>query len=102
MQAFHVFHTSCLINWMILCEYEIIKNRLAHPSVRQGGNGKVGSHRNNIGKGKNMKADRVVETVFCPECQGTGQLVDGVGLEYPGFFTMAQVCLYPFLIFQLI
>lgn len=86
-----MFHTSCVIHWILLCEYEIITNRLVHPNVSQGGKRKVVSNCNKIGKGKDMEAARKIEHVFCPECQGAG-LIIGDGLEYPEFFNLNQVC----------
>ncbi|XP_027341521.1 uncharacterized protein LOC113854609 [Abrus precatorius] len=81
--AFHVFHTSCLIHWIILCEYEIITNRLVRPNVRRGVKRKVASDGDKIGKEKDIEKD--IKTVFCPECQGTGMIIDGDGVEHPEF-----------------
>ncbi|KAK7272368.1 hypothetical protein RJT34_28909 [Clitoria ternatea] len=80
--AFHVFHTSCLIHWIILCEYEIITNRLVRPNVRRGVKRKVVTDGNKSGKEKNIIKD--IKTVFCPECQGTGMII-GDELEHPEF-----------------
>lgn len=75
--AFHVFHTSCLIHWIILCEFEIITNHLVRPNVRRAVKRKVASDGDKIGKH--------IKTVFCPECQGTGMIIDGDGVEQPEF-----------------
>nr|KYP53400.1 hypothetical protein KK1_024781 [Cajanus cajan] len=80
--AFHVFHTSCLIHWIILCEFEIITNHLVRPNVRRVKR-KVASDGDKIGKEK--KIEKHIRTVFCPECQGTGMIIDGDGVEHPEF-----------------
>ncbi|KAG4986868.1 hypothetical protein AAZX31_12G192600 [Glycine max] len=81
--AFHVFHTSCLIHWIILCEFEIITNHLVCPNVRRVVKRKVASDGNKIGKEKDI--GKHIRTVFCPECQGTGMIIDGDGVEQPEF-----------------
>ncbi|KAL6553525.1 hypothetical protein OROGR_007367 [Orobanche gracilis] len=80
--AFHLFHISCLIHWILLCEVEIYAKRPVKPAVRRK------SRRNVKGKSRgNRKKPEVqekqVHTVFCPECQGTGIKIDGEELEKP-------------------
>ncbi|XP_047177835.1 uncharacterized protein LOC124844865 [Vigna umbellata] len=81
--AFHVFHTSCLIHWIILCEFEIITNHLVRPNVRRIVKRKIASDGEKIGKAKDI--EKHIRTVFCPECQGTGMVIDGDGVEQPEF-----------------
>ncbi|KAF5481269.1 hypothetical protein F2P56_001937 [Juglans regia] len=83
--AFHVFHTSCIIHWLLFCEYEIITKELVIPKSR-----KRRSKRNNaakceeIGKDGEVKATGTeIYSVFCPECQGTGKIIEGDELERP-------------------
>lgn len=90
MQAFHVFHTSCLIHWIILCEFEIIINHLVRPNIRRVVKRKVASDGDKMGKEKDI--GKHIRTVFCPECQGTGMIIDGDGVEQPEF-SLSQVCL---------
>ncbi|KAL9322472.1 hypothetical protein ACSQ67_010525 [Phaseolus vulgaris] len=82
-KAFHVFHTSCLIHWIILCEFEIITNHLVRPNVRRIVKRKIASDGEKIGKEKDI--EKHIRTVFCPECQGTGMVIDGDGVEQPEF-----------------
>ncbi|XP_061357658.1 uncharacterized protein LOC133301962 [Gastrolobium bilobum] len=90
--AFHVFHTSCLIHWILLCEFDIITSRLVHPNVRQGVKKKVVADGNKTGNEKGMEvATAHIKSVFCPECQGTGMIIDGDGVEHPSFFTLSEM-----------
>lgn len=93
MQAFHVFHTSCIIHWLLFCEYEIITKELVIPKSR-----KRRSKRNNaakceeIGKDGEVKATGTeIYSVFCPECQGTGKIIEGDELERPPI-SLSEVC----------
>lgn len=79
-----MFHTSCLIHWILLCEYEILTNKPVGPKERQK------PRRKNAGKCDKMeKVGEVVPTgvqthirsVFCPECHGTGINTEGDKLE---------------------
>ncbi|KAF3444149.1 hypothetical protein FNV43_RR13839 [Rhamnella rubrinervis] len=82
--AFHVFHTSCLIHWILLCEIEIISNKSDAPIVRQRTRRKTAAKRNEVQKDGEMKALRTpICSVICPECQGTGRIVGGDELEEP-------------------
>lgn len=73
--AFHVFHTSCVVHWILFCEYEIIKNRSAHQNDSQ----PKPVYVSNCGI-----PDKEIKQVLCPECQGTGVIIGGV-LERPKF-----------------
>ncbi|KAL6286580.1 hypothetical protein ACE6H2_010970 [Prunus campanulata] len=79
--AFHVFHTSCLIHWILLCEVEIA-NQSASSKVRRRSRRKTAAKCN--GQDGQMKAlSTQILSVFCPECQGTGAVIDGDDLEKP-------------------
>ncbi|GMG98581.1 hypothetical protein Nepgr_000421 [Nepenthes gracilis] len=99
--AFHVCHTSCLIHWILLCEFEILTNPPVSPSqmrrrskreVKTKGNGlgkepdagKIRIKRNQKKKGsaKGTLCEQIC-SVFCPDCQGTGINVKGDDLENP-------------------
>ncbi|KAK7290905.1 hypothetical protein RIF29_05678 [Crotalaria pallida] len=81
-RAFHVFHVSCVIHWILLCEFHIITDRLVLPKVTQGPKKKVAGNDNKTGKGSDMKSSEAhITSVFCPECSGSGAMVDGGGLE---------------------
>ncbi|ONI17073.1 hypothetical protein PRUPE_3G136600 [Prunus persica] len=79
--AFHVFHTSCLIHWILLCEVEIA-NQSANSKVRRRSRRKNAAKCN--GQDGQMKAlSTQIHSVFCQECQGTGAIIDGDDLEKP-------------------
>ncbi|URE06240.1 hypothetical protein MUK42_21146 [Musa troglodytarum] len=69
MQAFHPFHASCLIHWILLCESEMADQRNKTKVTR----GR---------KGRSMLKNRI-SSIFCPECQGTGVAIKGEELEKP-------------------
>ncbi|KAI3780690.1 hypothetical protein L2E82_10677 [Cichorium intybus] len=77
--AFHVFHISCLIHWVLLCESEIYTKQLVGPEVKKKSRRKKG------GKFKKIEneARKQIYSAFCPECQGTGIDIDGDELEKP-------------------
>lgn len=78
MQAFHLFHTSCLIHWVLLCELEAISNQPEAPKVKRRSRRKTASKGKEVQKDDEMKASRApINCVICPECQGTGTVVDG-------------------------
>ncbi|PRQ49816.1 putative transcription factor C2H2 family [Rosa chinensis] len=80
--AFHVFHTSCLIHWILLCEVEIITNQNTGSKVRRRSRRKTAAKCN--GTDAQLKSmTPQIYSVFCPECQGTGIVVDGDELEKP-------------------
>lgn len=81
--AFHVFHTSCVIHWILLCEFYIITNRLVLPEVRQGRKKKVVANGKKSGKRDDIEAaSSRIKSVFCPECLGSGIIVDGNRWEH--------------------
>ncbi|KAK9284460.1 hypothetical protein L1049_023633 [Liquidambar formosana] len=82
--AFHVFHTSCLIHWVLLCEFEILTNQSVYPEVKRRSRRKSAGKCNEKGKEseKGPKGTQIY-SVFCPECQGTGIHVEGDELEKP-------------------
>lgn len=93
MQAFHVFHTSCVIHWILLCELYIITNRLVLPEVRQGRKKKVVANGKKSGKRNNIEAaSSRIKSVFCPECLGSGIIVDGNRWERC-LFNLSEVCI---------
>ncbi|KAM7275449.1 hypothetical protein ACFE04_017315 [Oxalis oulophora] len=77
--AFHIFHISCLIRWILLCESEIIANQSSDSKGRRS------SKRKNLSKDSDGK--RKISFVFCPECQGTGVNLEGdiLKMEKPQF-----------------
>ncbi|XVF44253.1 hypothetical protein PTKIN_Ptkin02bG0105600 [Pterospermum kingtungense] len=82
--AFHVFHTSCLIHWILLCELERIGNHSVNLKVRRRSRRKNGAKRNELVKdGETKSTGTLNSSVLCPECQGTGIEVDGDELEKP-------------------
>ncbi|KAG8641438.1 uncharacterized protein LOC110629991 [Manihot esculenta] len=82
--AFHVFHTSCLIHWILLCEYEMARNQSVGPKARRGSKRKSGAKSNKAGKDGKVKAlKHQIDSVFCPECQGTGVKIEEDELEMP-------------------
>ncbi|KAK6919051.1 hypothetical protein RJ641_017473 [Dillenia turbinata] len=82
--AFHVYHMSCLIHWMLLSEFEMYKNQIASNEVQ---NSKGGENDQCNGKQKQqtlMEIRSKITHLFCPECQGTGiVLEEGDELEKP-------------------
>ncbi|KAK8564047.1 hypothetical protein V6N12_036178 [Hibiscus sabdariffa] len=83
--AFHIFHTSCLIHWILLCEVERIENQPVNPKVvRRRSKRKNRTKSNKTGKnGEAKPAGTQITSVLCPECQGTGIEVEGDELEKP-------------------
>ncbi|KAH9616425.1 hypothetical protein KSS87_005517 [Heliosperma pusillum] len=97
--AFHVFHTSCLIHWILLCEFEMFMKPPVRLKVRRRSRRKVKSNLSQLEKPE-AKTDSIkpnllrkasetgtfcdrVCSVFCPDCQGTGIEVEGDELEKP-------------------
>ena len=72
LQAYHLFHTSCLLHWSILCQYEMLTDQLARKGKSNRGR-----------KAKNAPKKTKITSIFCPECQGTGTHVKGDELEKP-------------------
>ncbi|XBJ16753.1 hypothetical protein VPH35_008314 [Triticum aestivum] len=69
--AFHLFHTSCLLHWTILCQYEVLADQIAKMGKSKRGR-----------KAKTAPKSRIM-SILCPECQGTGIHVEGDELEKP-------------------
>ncbi|XP_074585740.1 uncharacterized protein LOC141841464 [Curcuma longa] len=72
--AFHPFHVSCLIHWILLCEVEM----LANPKKKKKKNRRPSRGR----KGKATLQNKI-SSIFCTECQGTGATIQGEELEKP-------------------
>lgn len=82
--AFHVFHTSCVIHWILLCEFEIITKELVSLKLRRRSKRKNAAKCSEMGNDGEVKATRAqINSVFCPECQGTGIIIEGDELEKP-------------------
>ncbi|KAJ8534926.1 hypothetical protein K7X08_016654 [Anisodus acutangulus] len=85
--AFHVFHISCLIHWILLCELETYDKPFDEPKVemkaKRRTKRKTGAKRSAKGEKDEIKAVRQIYSVFCPECQGTGISIEGEELEKP-------------------
>lgn len=78
--AFHVFHISCLIHWVLLCDSEVHTKQLVAPEVKKK------RYRRKKGARSKKAEDEVRKQIycaFCPECQGTGADIDGDELEKP-------------------
>lgn len=80
LQAFHVFHISCLIHWVLFCEYEVCTKQIVGPTIKK-------RCRRKKGAAKVIETEDEVKkqiySPFCPECQGTGIDIDGNELEKP-------------------
>ncbi|KAL7602965.1 uncharacterized protein LOC111899833 [Lactuca sativa] len=78
--AFHVFHISCLVHWVLFCDYEVYTKQLVvAPKVKKRGRRKKGV---NITEAEKEERKQIY-CAFCPECQGTGIDIDGDELEKP-------------------
>lgn len=62
--AFHLSHTSCLLNWVLLCEYEKWNGKAMNTKPAARGR-------------KPKSPNKKPLHVFCPQCQGTGIHVKG-------------------------
>lgn len=78
-RAFHLFHVSCLVHWILLCEFELRTDQLGYVKCR--------------GRKKKDAVIKPITSVFCPECQGTGKHIDGDELEKPTI-PLSEVFLY--------
>ncbi|KAK4386019.1 hypothetical protein Sango_2472500 [Sesamum angolense] len=67
--AFHLFHISCLIHWILLCEVEIYAKQLIEPKVKRRSRRKVKGKDGENGEKHGMQ-EKQIYTAFCPECQG--------------------------------
>ncbi|CAA3016254.1 uncharacterized protein LOC111412042 [Olea europaea var. sylvestris] len=82
--AFHVFHISCLIHWILLCENEIYVNQSVAPKAKGKSRRRVRAKDGEMGKKDEAKAtSKQIYSVFCPECQGTGLYINGEEREKP-------------------
>ncbi|CAI9782276.1 unnamed protein product [Fraxinus pennsylvanica] len=82
--AFHIFHISCLIHWILLCENEIYVNQSVAPKAKRKSRRKVRAKDGETEKKDETKAtSKQIYCVFCPECQGTGININGEKLEKP-------------------
>ncbi|PSS16329.1 Histidine-rich glycoprotein [Actinidia chinensis var. chinensis] len=82
--AFHVYHISCLVHWILLCELEIYTKQLVEPKVKRKSRRKTTAKRNGCGGETELNGLRKqIYSAFCPECQGTGINIDGDELEKP-------------------
>lgn len=71
--AFHVFHISCLIHWVLLCESEVYtKQMVVAPEVKKKSRRKKGAKF----KKAEEESKKQIYSAFCPECQGTGVHID--------------------------
>lgn len=77
--AFHVFHISCLIHWVLLCECEVYTKQIVGGEVKKKHRRKKGAKSKKVEE----EARKQIYSAFCPECQGTGVAVDGDELEKP-------------------
>ncbi|KAI3718491.1 hypothetical protein L6452_19365 [Arctium lappa] len=77
--AFHVFHISCLIHWVLFCDYEVYTKQLIGPKVKKRYRRKKGAKTSEAEK----EVRKQIYSAFCPECQGTGIDIDGDELEKP-------------------
>lgn len=99
IQAFHVFHVSCLIHWILLCELETYDKPVDEPKkeikAKRRSKRKAGNKRSAKMKKDEIKAARQIYSVFCPECQGTGITIEeGEELEKPPI-SLSEVCKQP-------
>ncbi|KAF9670818.1 hypothetical protein SADUNF_Sadunf13G0108300 [Salix dunnii] len=82
--AFHVFHTSCLIQWILYCEFEIVQNQTVSTKGGRRSRKKNGTKSNTTGKDGTMSVlPNPIVSVFCPDCQGTGVNIEGDEFEKP-------------------
>ncbi|KAI3465743.1 hypothetical protein Pfo_022406 [Paulownia fortunei] len=80
--AFHLFHISCLIHWILLCEVEIYAKQSVEPKVKRRSRRKVKGKDGENGEKREMQ-EKQIYSAFCPQCQGTGIRIDGEELEKP-------------------
>lgn len=82
--AFHVFHTSCLIHWILYCEFEIVRNQTVSTKGGRRSRKKNGTKSNTTGKDGTVNVlTNPIVSVFCPDCQGTGVNIEGDEFEKP-------------------
>lgn len=85
--AFHLFHVSCLIHWILQCELQTYVKPVDEPKMetkaKRRSKRKTGTKHNAKEKEDEIKSARRINSVFCPECQGTGIIIEGDELEKP-------------------
>lgn len=96
MQAFHVFHISCLIHWVLLCDSEVYTKELVCPQVKKRYRRKKGARLKKVEE----EARKQIYCSFCPECQGTGVDIDGDELEKPTVSLSEVSVIAPFSCFE--
>ncbi|KAL0907586.1 hypothetical protein M5K25_022003 [Dendrobium thyrsiflorum] len=79
--AFHLFHVSCLIHWVLLSEFELWTNQSTNPKNTRGR------------RGKSFINNNLISSIFCPECHGTGIRIEGDALEQPSV-SLSETFLY--------
>lgn len=94
-----MFHVSCLIHWILLCELETYGKPVDEPKVetkaKRRSKRKTGAKHSAKGKKDEIKpVRRQIYSVFCPECQGTGISIKGDDLEKPTV-PLSEVCHQP-------
>ncbi|XP_020093365.1 uncharacterized protein LOC109713626 [Ananas comosus] len=78
--AFHLFHASCLVHWILLCEYELLVDQSnSIKSIR--------------GRKARTALRNKISSILCPECQGTGIHIEGQELEKPTV-SLSEMFLY--------
>lgn len=95
IQAFHLFHVSCLIHWILQCELQTsvkpVDEPKMEPKAKRRSKKKTGTKHNAKEKEDETKSARRINSVFCPECQGTGICIEGDELEKPPV-SLSEVC----------
>lgn len=80
LQAFHVFHVSCLLHWILFCEYETFSNPIESPKWKP-----LAKKRKTAKMSHTMAmkkhSDAILHSVVCPACQGSGKHIKGAVLE---------------------
>lgn len=77
-----MFHVSCLVHWILLCEVETYAKQLVEPKEKRRSRRKVKGKAADSKDKLEMEEKKICST-FCPECQGTGIRIDGEELEKP-------------------
>ncbi|XP_002971502.2 uncharacterized protein LOC9640231 [Selaginella moellendorffii] len=79
--AFHVYHTYCLINWILLFDAKFWMGHSLHFSR---------NFRKSLQSVGQQHLNHQDKPIFCPECQGTGFRFNGGHLEPPRY-RLAQI-----------
>ncbi|KAF3782464.1 hypothetical protein EJ110_NYTH34283 [Nymphaea thermarum] len=89
--AFHVFHISCLIHWILFCESKVWHSSKSTSGRRNAGSKKQVAVESGAQRTPNGNSTfSTISSVFCPECQGSGLKVEDV-LEVPKM-PLSEVC----------